>query len=56
MRKHELEYLIHAAGGIAQSNEIYIINKQSVLSSFPYCPEEFLQAIYTDIWQTAGDL
>lgn len=50
MNRQQLEHIIRAAAGNADTSEIVIVGSQSILGSFPDAPEELLVSIEADVF------
>ncbi len=48
--RNQLEHLIRASGGIADSKELVVVGSQAILGQFPDAPAEFLISIEADIY------
>ena len=53
MKRSELEHIIRASAGNADTDEIVIIGSQAILGTFPDAPEELLQSIEADVYPKA---
>ena len=50
MRRSDLEYLIRAAGRIADEHELVIIGSQAILGQFPDAPAALLRSMEADLY------
>lgn len=50
MMRHQLEHIIRAAAGNADTRDIVIIGSQSILGSYPDAPEELLVSMEADVY------
>jgi len=50
MRRHELEHLIRAAGGLTGSDDVVVIGSQAILGALPGAPGDLLRSIEADMF------
>lgn len=50
MKRHQLEHIIRASAGNADTRDIVIIGSQSILGSYPDAPEELLVSMEADVY------
>jgi hypothetical protein len=50
----QLEYIIRAAGDIAEDDEIVILGSTAILSQFPEVPEQRIHSVEADIFPIGG--
>ncbi len=50
MTRHQLEHILRAAGGNADTNDIVVIGSQAILGTYPEAPEELLISVEADVF------
>lgn len=50
MMRHQLEHIIRASAGNADTREIVVIGSQSILGTYPDAPEELLVSMEADVY------
>lgn len=50
MNRHQLEHIIRAAAGNADTSDIVVIGSQAVLGTFPDAPEELTASMEADVF------
>jgi len=54
MKRAQLEHIIRAAGAIADSEDLVVIESQAILGQFPNAPEELLVSNEADVFPRAN--
>jgi hypothetical protein len=50
MKRHQLEHILRAAGGITGTDRFVIVGSQAILGTFPDPPEELVASIEADVF------
>jgi RNase P protein component len=53
--RKQLEHIIRAAAGNADTNDIVVIGSQAILGTYPEAPDELLESMEADVFPRISD-